>query len=73
MKKIKIKGSSCGYGDDDYRADKNGHVTVPDHVADILIKHHGAVMVGHVSEDPKVEPEPVPEKKSPLAGKRSKT
>jgi hypothetical protein len=72
MKKIKIKGGSCGHGDDDYKADKNGHVIVPDHVAEIMIKHHGAEMVGSVSDDYK-EPEAVPEKKSPSAGKKSKT
>jgi hypothetical protein len=50
MKKVKILGSSAGHGDDNYEADKNGHITVPDHVAEILIRHHGAVMVGHVPD-----------------------
>ena len=72
MKKVKIKGASCGHGDEDYKADKNGHVIVPDFLADILVKHHGAEFIGHVFEDPKAE-EPVPKKKSPSAGKKSKT
>lgn len=57
MKKVKILGGSAGHGDDNYEADKNGHIIVPDHVAEILIKHHGATMIGHVS-DPEEEAGP---------------
>ena len=57
MKRIKILGGSCGHGDDDYKADKNGHVVVPDFLAEIMVNHHGATMIGHVP-DPEEETGP---------------